>query len=92
MVNPSHDEPFQAGPSLRDEQPRQEEPVAGAMADQLPLGEGALGAMAAPVDTLSPAMATTMVEKPGSLSWRDRHHGSGDAQARPTIQGTGLAQ
>jgi hypothetical protein len=67
MVNPSHDEPFQAEPSLRDEQPRQEEPVAGAMAGQRPLGEGALGALAAPVDTLSPAMATTMVEKPAGV-------------------------
>jgi hypothetical protein len=37
------------------------------MADQWPLGEGDLGAMAAPVDTLSPAMATTMVEKPAGV-------------------------
>jgi hypothetical protein len=48
MVKPSHNEPFQAEPSLRDE--------------QRPPGESASAAMAEPVDTPSPAMATTMAE------------------------------
>jgi hypothetical protein len=65
MVNPTHDEPFQAKPPLRDEQPRQEAPVAATMVDERPAGEGAPGAMAVPVDTSSTAMAVT--ERP---AWR----------------------
>src|SRR5712671_6067142 len=36
MASPSHDEPFQAEPLLRDEQPRQEAPGVATMVDERP--------------------------------------------------------
>jgi hypothetical protein len=66
MVKPSHDEPFQAEPHLRDEQPRQEAPVVATMVDERPAmaapGESASPAMATLIDSPSPAMATSMAE------------------------------
>jgi hypothetical protein len=74
MVNPSYDEPFQVEPSLRDEQPRQEAPVAATMVDERPAGEGAPGAMVVPVDTSSTAMAATVTENAvaplSPIEWR----------------------
>src|SRR6266446_5792766 len=67
MVNPSHDEPFQAEPPCRDEEPRQEAPMAATMVDGPSPGDGASSAMTALADTPFPAMATSMVEKPAGV-------------------------